>query len=212
MDQVNCNLWFKDVFLPAAIEHAGGQQIALVWDNLKSHNVPYHPQVSVFKLPAGVTSLYQPLDQGIILSLKRMYRTEMLAILVKTITNTTPTNSAKGLQHGAPANLLDVAELIKQCWGLLTTETIVNCFAKSTLFGGNSLMLLEDHSSKLSSRNQPTTLEIQVVTNHLQSLKISATTKSTVANWLNINEDEEFIDDDLTISDDVTISDDATIF
>ena len=61
-------------------------RVALVIDSFSGHDLtcidPFN-QIEVFKLPPNVTSIYQPMDQGIIAALKVRYRSTLLAKLVQ---------------------------------------------------------------------------------------------------------------------------------
>ena len=79
--------WFEKKFIPQVREHLKSQNIpqkaVLLIDN-----APSHPGESVFKsengnffvkfLPPNVTALIQPMDQGVIASMKTKYRTNLL--------------------------------------------------------------------------------------------------------------------------------------
>ena len=96
-----------------------GRQVALLIDNC-----PAHPDVrglratTLFFLPPNTTSVTQPMDQGVILSLKRNYRKQLVDRLSQCI------DSDKAFA----VNVLDALHLMKSAWDLVSHETIANCF------------------------------------------------------------------------------------
>lgn len=91
-------------------------------------------------LPPNCTSVYQPLDQGIISALKIKYKTEMVSKLVHTYSGNLEqlrerANQAKsgrkGLKFGCKANILDCAHLLKKSWDSLLPTAIENCWRHS---------------------------------------------------------------------------------
>lgn len=74
--------WFNQVFLPQIREVAGDRKVALLMDNCAGHDSTCEDptgQVTVFFLPPNTTSVYQPLDQGMISVFKTRYKAKMLA-------------------------------------------------------------------------------------------------------------------------------------
>lgn len=74
VDKEKYRQWWSEIFLPAARAHAKkGEKIALLLDNFSGHDqlvTDPEEQVDVFFFPPNLTSIYQPLDQGIISILK----------------------------------------------------------------------------------------------------------------------------------------------
>jgi len=73
--------WFKTVFLPAVRDRTRLPCILIV-DNCGAHGELNDEQVTFFPLPPNVTSLHQPLDAGIIASLKRRYQGRLLGLVI----------------------------------------------------------------------------------------------------------------------------------
>ena len=69
-------------------------------------------QVTVFKFPPNVTSVFQPMDQGVIAALKAGYKSRLLAKMVETadVYNTQ----------------LQVMAKLKQCWAKYSQESNFN--------------------------------------------------------------------------------------
>ena len=85
-DTKNYNKWWQEVFLPT-IRQFTHDRVALLVDGFSGHDtscVDPLGQVKVFKFPPNITSVYQPLDQGIIAVLKAGYKNKLLSRLVET--------------------------------------------------------------------------------------------------------------------------------
>lgn len=147
MDRVTCQRWFDDVFRPA-VRRFTSDDVALLWDGAPSHKITNtDPKIHIILLPPNTTASLQPLDQGIIASLKRRYRKAMMKELISFIDQfglekKSPGRGLAGLADGAPPNIADVCALIEVQWSALPNDTFVNCFRKSTILGPG-------HSSKL---------------------------------------------------------------
>lgn len=95
------------------------RQILLLVDNC-----PAHPRLSSLKniklefFPPNFTSVLQPMDQGVIHSLKVHYRRHLLIKYLKCIENGTT----------IAINLLDAIEMVAKAWQQVTQKTIKNCF------------------------------------------------------------------------------------
>ena len=109
-------------------------------------------QVKIFKLPLNVTSIYQPLDQVIIVALKVRHRSSLLARLVETdedisrlqsVAQQLPAGSA-GLKYGAPPHVEDALVLLKDAWDNISSSTIAACWRHSRCL---SLIQLNDVAS-----------------------------------------------------------------
>ncbi len=65
--------------------------MVLLTDNLGSHDSDdpalQDPQVKRILLPPNCTSVHQPMDQGVIASLKANYKSKLLHIMVKNLEN-----------------------------------------------------------------------------------------------------------------------------
>lgn len=99
---------------------SGGKKILLLVDNC-----PAHPVVSNLKcinlvfLPPNVTSVLQPMDQGVIKALKTQYRKLQVLQMIQNIENSKPINSL---------SVLDAILMISEAWEKVTQTTITNCF------------------------------------------------------------------------------------
>lgn len=87
-------------------------------------NCPAHPKVSNLKninlqfLPPNTTSVLQPVDQGIIRSLKVHYRKYQLMNIIEN----------NQLSKESSINILDAISMISKAWNRVLQQTIINCF------------------------------------------------------------------------------------
>lgn len=101
---------------------SASRRIAMIVDNCPSHFLIKNLKaVTLFFLPPNTTSKTQPMDNGVIWSLKSHYRKSLMAQLL--------------ILHDAKkifkANLLTSLIWLKNAWESVKTETIVNCFKVS---------------------------------------------------------------------------------
>jgi len=65
--------WVEKVFIPA-VRARTSDRVVLVVDNLSSHEAVDHDKVEFITLPPNTTAISQPLDAGVIETLKRRYK------------------------------------------------------------------------------------------------------------------------------------------
>ena len=97
------------------------RKVALVIDNCRAHPVIKSLKaVKIIFLPPNTTSITQPMDQGIIMSLKSIYTRLMIQ-----------DHMLKSIDNGVPFvwNVLDAINLLHKSWLQTKVTTIVNCFA-----------------------------------------------------------------------------------
>jgi len=73
--------WFDTVFLPA-VRARTTLPVALISDNCGAHDELESAHVKFIPLPPNFTSVFQPLDLGIIACLKRRYKRRLLDLVV----------------------------------------------------------------------------------------------------------------------------------
>lgn len=97
------------------------RHIALILDNCSAHSkLPKTTHVKVVLLPPNCTSLLQPLDRGIIRSVKSHYRRRMLERILVNI------NSK--VQHPTRIDVRQAIEMLTGAWWSVKHEVIVNCW------------------------------------------------------------------------------------
>ena len=106
---------------------AKNRKILLLCDNAACHKLSVTLQnITVKFLPPNVTSVLQPLDQGIIRSVKSQYRGQLLRQMVIYLDqNNSVEQFAKGI------DLLKALFMLRRAFFLLTPQTIQNCFIKA---------------------------------------------------------------------------------
>ena len=98
-------------------------KIALIIDNC-----PAHPSISnltnyqIVFLPPNTTSILQPMDQGVIRSLKAHYRGRVVRLLCRALEKKEPCPKISILQS---------MKILADSWEVVTKETIINCFRKA---------------------------------------------------------------------------------
>lgn len=118
----------------------------LVMDNCGPHGtelVDPDGQIEVIFLPPNVTSVYQPMDAGVIAMLKKNYRyrllLRMLDIFDERVDRREAAKAAKmaagtmGLNEGYAPHVFDVIEILYEVWNEIPASKIKKCWVKSTL-------------------------------------------------------------------------------
>lgn len=77
MDGIVFHKWWTELFLPE-IKQRHFEKVVLLMDNCGSHDELKDPMVEIVYLPPCTTSVYQPLDAGIIASMKLRYKRELV--------------------------------------------------------------------------------------------------------------------------------------
>ena len=100
-----------------------GRKIALLIDNCPAHpSVSDLTNVQVVFLPSNTTSVLQPMDQGVIRSLKAHYRGRIVRQLCRALDKT------KTLPKIA---ILQAMKILVSSWEAVSAQTMVNCFRKA---------------------------------------------------------------------------------
>ena len=96
--------------------------VALIVDNCPAHTeIRVLESVQILFLPPNATSLLQPMDQGVIRSLKAKYRTEVAEKMINTIDNdkSLPTTS-----------IIEAMKLFVLAWDGVPTTAVQNGYKK----------------------------------------------------------------------------------
>ena len=100
-----------------------GRNVALVIDNWPAHpHIEKLKAIKLFFLPTNTTFITQPMDKGVIRSLKAKYRANVVRKIIRSLEKN-KTISKISLLHGM--------QMLVSAWNELTTEAIVNCFRKA---------------------------------------------------------------------------------
>ncbi|KAJ5976558.1 hypothetical protein N7481_010265 [Penicillium waksmanii] len=121
-------------WLYAFYKHIGKQRrVLLLLDNFSAHSsaledMPPPSNIKVLFLPANTTSVYQPLDQGIIQNLKHHYRKKWMYWMINILD--------RNLDPDKKISLNYTLRWLTQAWrNNVLDQTIKNCFIKSTIIG-----------------------------------------------------------------------------
>nr|CAH0104760.1 unnamed protein product [Daphnia galeata] len=121
--------WWLNIFL-TAVRKFTKEPVALLMDNCSGHDPTLTDptgQVEIIFLPPNCTSVYQPLDQWIISTLKTIYKRKCSVTYDNFDELQAQASEAKkgtkGLRFGCSANVLE-ARLVKKSWDSITVETI----------------------------------------------------------------------------------------
>ena len=82
MDSVVYQKWFTSVFV-AGVQARTREPVILIVDNCGAHTELTHPQVRICALPPNVTAIHQPLDAGVIASVKRRYKKRLISLVLR---------------------------------------------------------------------------------------------------------------------------------
>jgi hypothetical protein len=101
------------------------KKVLLFVDNFSAHLLSYElSNVRIIYFPANTTSVTQPLDQGIIHSLKAHYRKQIISLLISDSNEGIDANPKK-------IDLFIAMRLLDNSWKSVTQNTIKNCFRKA---------------------------------------------------------------------------------
>ena len=100
--------------------------VLYVCDNASSHQVQEYSHIKFLMLPPNATSIVQPLDQGILHSVKRRYEKKLAEIYLVSAENNKDVNTIlKQLDIVAATNMIHYA------WKERSSTIIQNCFHKA---------------------------------------------------------------------------------
>ena len=160
--------WFNKIFLPN-IRRFTAEPVLLIWDNFKAHDLGTHSdsQVKTVFLPANKTSLLQPLDQGIIENVKRLYRRTVVESIFKNLNcleamrflSKKKPAGTRGLDDGCLPNARDVLTIVNRVWiDEVQQPAIVNCWLKTHIqpeVHHDALLALSNSKTAVSNPHLP---------------------------------------------------------
>lgn len=131
--------WFFDQFVPEVERFLKSKNLPrkaiLLLDNATTHPDAQYlkdKDIRAVFLPPNVTSLIQPMDQGVLASLKKRYRRKLLSSLILTMEEDNDL-----LSKLKKIDLLDVIGWVTQCWDELEPITLVRSWRKLLKHSGN---------------------------------------------------------------------------
>ncbi|XP_042897257.1 tigger transposable element-derived protein 4-like [Parasteatoda tepidariorum] len=111
------------------------RKVVFIADNCTAHtNIPQLASIELVFLPSNVTSVLQPLDQGVIQNLKVNYRKLLLKDLVAAI------------DQKKEFHVLDAIFYVHKSWNMMSTTCIANCFRQAGFV--SSLNIVDDETEE----------------------------------------------------------------
>ena len=167
------------LLIDSAPGHTGGMLTILERASLLNTRVEF--------LPKNVTSLYQPLDQGIIRTFKAYYRRYWLSYMVDQVEQ--DRNPLKTM------NVLRAVQWAVAAWHEISPQTVMNCFTHSTIFGPR-----EGPQGTPSGYSEPQ-LEAELEV-YLQQLSQAGQIRQLIpiSNFININGEDALTEPEASIS------------
>ena len=99
---------------------AQNRKVAFIVDNCPAHpHVPDLTAIDLIFLPPNTTSVTQPMDQGVIRSLKAKYRAKVIRKYI---------NAMESNKELRKITILDAMAMLEQSWSALPDTTVINCF------------------------------------------------------------------------------------
>lgn len=134
MDSDIFSKWFHENFVPDVKKELGKRKLPLK-AVLLIDNAPSHPSdlslrsgdIRAVFLPPNVTALIQPMDQGILESIKRRYRHKLLTSLLDESENDSTEAMLKAWKS---INMRDVVFQAAEAWSIVDKSTISKCWKK----------------------------------------------------------------------------------
>ena len=135
--------WWRD--FQVHVRRRTTKNILLILDNCGPHGtkelVDENEQIRVVFLPPNCTSVFQPMDSGVIAMLKKNYRTRLLRKMLETYDDrenlhrsaARMRNGTRGLSEGYPPHLRDVMDILFEVWEEVKLSSVHNCWVKSQL-------------------------------------------------------------------------------
>lgn len=190
--------WFMKEFVPAVKcflkKKKLPQKAVLLLDNAPSHPSEDELEKDGIKakfLPPNVTSLIQPMDQGVIENIKRRYRKRLLQFLIEGIDD-----GAEVIQHLKLVNMKTVGYWAASSWDEIPKESLVKAWRKlwpsveSLVFETNdSLQIVRDDSDV---NNEVFSNMFKLLPGNVPDVEVEA--------WLSPSTDEQDLTDEEIIA------------
>lgn len=135
MDSAIFKEWFHDKFVPQcrkSLEDKGlAKQAILLLDNAPSHPdidtiSSEDGEISCLFLPPNTTSVIQPMDQGVLQTIKRHYKRDLLLRLL----NEEEVGSMNIAEYSKTLNILDAVLMSAKSWDEVEEKTIARSWSK----------------------------------------------------------------------------------
>ena len=181
--------WFTTVFLPHVRTNHPEEPVLLLVDSCACHAADISDifddvqrQVEIVPLPPYTTSKLQPMDAGIIASLKRTYRFLLLNDLVKAVeerqqrrrVGRESARASKCLAAGQLPNMLDALKLMKRSVDELRRATIVTGFRECPIWSERQMQELIALERQVRDTARTTAAGREVSSDALDTTKVLA--------------------------------------
>lgn len=120
-------MWFEQEFVPAVEKHLAANNLPrkaiLILDNAPSHPASDEladGEIRALFLPVNVTAICQPMDQGVLSSLKKKYRRRLLTSLISAIDDNEDCRTAL-----KKIDMLDVIRWVSEGWDDIPSISLV---------------------------------------------------------------------------------------
>ena len=122
---------------------AQSRKVALLIDNGPAlHENKNLTNINLIFVPPNATSVLQPMDQGVIRSLKAHYRKKVVRLCIKAMESNKPLPKI---------NILQAMKHLVSSWNVVSKENIVNCFKKSNISQSNQQVAVNDDGDSSKS-------------------------------------------------------------
>ena len=122
---------------------AQSRKVALLIDNGPAlHESKNLTNINLIFVPPNATSVLQPMDQGVIRSLKAHYRKKVVRLCIKAMESNKPLPKI---------NILQAMKHLVSSWNVVSKENIVNCFKKSNISQSNQQVAVNDDGDSSKS-------------------------------------------------------------
>lgn len=155
MDGKLFSYYLKDVWYPA-VRKRTGNPVCMLMDNCSAHGdgLPDLDGVEYIFLPPNVTSVYQPMDQGIISCVKRYARSDMLRQMIEILPERESLRDigklqkagTAGLKFGYGAHVLDAIRMLQRGLAQLSPKTVVNCWTHSGILSKRQIRMAHENA------------------------------------------------------------------
>lgn len=179
--------WFKTVFIPEIkkrqMQHGQREKTLLLLDNATSHFISDTSNeedqfIIILFLPPNVTSLIQPMDQGVIESFKRRYRKDLIRKFLFGKENEDVIELHKKL------NLKDCSYLIASAWSSITNITLERAWRK---------LLIHNESEEINEEEMLSADTTEIVSILHRIPGCMECNADDVTEWFRSNENTSFV-------------------
>ena len=119
------------------------RKVALLIDNFPAYpEIKNLTNINLIFLPPNTTSALQPMDQGVIRSLKAHYRKKVVRLCIKAVESNKPLPKI---------SILQALKHLASSWNAVSEETTVNCFKKSDITQSNQQAAVNDDDDPFKS-------------------------------------------------------------